>query len=114
GANIRSALAGAEVTGRIYINPRTRAGEGTGGRLKLYAPNPDEPGSSISHWDTSAFPNLLMEPNLTGSLPHSVDLTLPLLYDIGWRPDTASAVAPRGAVDTPAGNGEPKVVTPRP
>ena len=113
GATIRAAL-GSDVMGRIHINPRIRAGEGTGGRLKLYAPNPDEPGSSISHWDTSAFPNLLMEPNLTGSLPHTVDLTLPLLYDIGWRPDTSPALAPRGTVDAPTGNGEPKVVTPRP
>jgi hypothetical protein len=114
GATIRAALGGSGVTCRILINIRMRAGEGTGGRLKLYAPNPDEPGSSISHWDTSAFPNLLMEPNLTGSLRHTVDLTLPLLYDIGWRPDTPSALAPRGAVETPTGNGQPKVVTPRP
>jgi hypothetical protein len=114
GATIRAALGGSGVTGRIHINARMRAGEGSGGRLKLYAPNPDEPGSSISHWDTSAFPNLLMEPNLTGSLPHTVDLTLPLLYDIGWRPDTSPAPVARGAVETTTGTGEPKVVTPRP
>ncbi len=114
GATIRAALGSSAVSGRIHINARMRAGEGWGGRLKLYAPNPDEPGSSISHWDTSAFPNLLMEPNLTGSLPHTVDLTLPLLYDIGWRPDTAPAPVARGSVETTTEAGEPTVVTPRP
>jgi hypothetical protein len=114
GATIRATLAGSAVTGRIHIDARMKAGEGSGGRLKLYAPNPDEPGSSISHWDTSAFPNLLMEPNLTGSLPHTVDLTLPLLYDIGWRPNSAPATAARGAVEKTTEAGEPKVVTPRP
>ncbi len=52
---------------------------GRRGKGPAHAPNPDEPGSSISHWDTSAFPSLLMEPNLTAGLPHTVDLTLPLL-----------------------------------
>ena len=45
-------------------------------------------GSSVSHWDVSAFPNLLMEPNinadLTTTLVPPLDLTLPLLKDLGW------------------------------
>jgi len=31
----------------------------------IYAPNPYESGSSVSHWDTTASPNLLMEPSYT-------------------------------------------------
>ena len=80
---------------RMGADPRRLAGAGALGRPLLYAPNPTEPGSSISHWDTSASPNLLMEPNLSSDLPHEVDLTLPLLRDIGWRSDTLPAAVPR-------------------
>jgi hypothetical protein len=45
-------------------------------------------GSSVSHWDVSASPNLLMEPNINDDLTLSVvpplDLTLTLLKDLGW------------------------------
>lgn len=65
-----------------------KAGADAAGRPLLYTPNPLVPGSSVSHWDVSAFPNLLMEPNSTPSLGISLvppnDLTLPLLKDIGW------------------------------
>ena len=58
----------------------------------LYTPDPVTPGSTISHWDTIAFPNQLMEPAINADLTHSVmppqDLTLPALRDIGWFPDT--------------------------
>ena len=54
----------------------------------MYAPNPVEGGSSISHWDTTLFPNQLMEPSINLDLSHSVvaprDLTFALLRDIGW------------------------------
>jgi hypothetical protein len=53
------------------------------GRPLLYTPNPLIGWSSVSHWDVSAFPNLLMEPNinsdLTTSLVPPLDITLPLL-----------------------------------
>jgi hypothetical protein len=57
-------------------------------RPLLYTPNPRVPGSSVSHWDTSATPSLLMEPNITPGLTTILttpkDLTLPLLKDLGW------------------------------
>jgi hypothetical protein len=60
------------------------------GRVLMFTPNPFQPGSSVSHWDTIAFPNLLMEPNINGDLTHSVvtpqDLTFALLRDLGWNP----------------------------
>jgi hypothetical protein len=43
-----------------------------------------EPGSSISHWDVTAFPNLLMEPAINGNLSSEVDATLAHFADIGW------------------------------
>jgi hypothetical protein len=61
------------------------------GRVLLYTPNPFIGGASVSHWDTSAFRNLLMEPifnGLNGDLTHEVksplDLTLEALRDMGW------------------------------
>jgi hypothetical protein len=54
------------------------------GRVKLYAPNPVEPGSSVSHWDTTATPSLLMEPFITGDEVSDLDLTDELMKDIGW------------------------------
>lgn len=57
-------------------------------RVLMYAPHVVEPGSSVSHWDVSATPNLLMEPVAVGdesrALRPPTDLTLPLLRDIGW------------------------------
>ena len=55
------------------------------GRVELYTPNPVEPGSSVSHWNTPATPpNLLMEPAINTGLPLTGDLTRQLLRDIGW------------------------------
>jgi len=55
---------------------------------RLYAPTSFTSGSSVSHFDSAGFPNLLMEPNISNDLTHSVsppqDLTLSLLRDIGW------------------------------
>lgn len=64
------------------------AGADALGRLKMYAPNPFQGGSSVSHFDTTATPNLLMEPAINGDLTQTVvppiDLTFPLLLDTGW------------------------------
>jgi hypothetical protein len=64
------------------------AGADALGRVKMFAPNPFQSGSSVSHYDTSATPNLLMEPSINGNLTQTVvppiDLTLPLFQDIGW------------------------------
>ena len=57
-------------------------------RVFMFTPNPVQPGSSVSHYDTLAKPNLLMEPFDTPHQPIAVsppqDLTLQLLLDIGW------------------------------
>ncbi len=87
GASLEANL-GSGVFVRIGADPRRLAGAGALNLPLLYAPSPTEPGSSISHWDTTATPNLLMEPNLSANLPHAVDLTLSLLRDIGWSSDT--------------------------
>ena len=57
-------------------------------RVLMYAPTTLASGSSVSHFDTSAYANLLMEPDDTGDLSHSVsppqDLTFSLFRDLGW------------------------------
>lgn len=72
----------------LSVDGSRMAGADGFGRVLLYTPNPYQSGSSVSHWDTIAFPNLLMEPAINGDLTHSVvppqDLTFKLLQDIGW------------------------------
>ena len=81
----------AQVSSGLYlklgVDLTVRSGADSEGRALLYAPSPSQPGSSISHWDDIASPNLLMEPNISDDLEHRVDLTLPLLQDIGWQND---------------------------
>lgn len=53
------------------------------GHLLMYAPDPLEQGSSVSHWDTTLTPDELMEPFLT---PEFQNLVTPgLLQDLGYR-----------------------------
>ena len=87
GAAWRAAAAGGDVEVTLRLDPIVRAGADAENRPLLFAPNPDQPGSSISHWDDLAHPNLLMEPNINGDLPHGVDLTLPVFLDLGWSDD---------------------------
>lgn len=91
GALLKAALQGGTVSGFLGIDLSIRSGADVAGRPLMYSPKPIVSGSSISHWDTIASPNLLMEPNINGDLTHNVkppsDLTLPLLRDIGWYPD---------------------------
>jgi hypothetical protein len=79
------------VSASVGVDPTVRAGADANGRARLYAPLPVSQGSSVSHYDTVAFRNLLMEPAINPDLTHNVkapdDLTLELLRDIGWFPD---------------------------
>jgi PA domain-containing protein len=98
------------VTVQLGINSRRRAGAGLENRAMLYSPNPVEPGSSTSHWDTGAVPNLLMEPNINDDLAHAVDLTLPLLRDIGWTSDADPGTDPRQSPQEATATRQPAVV----
>lgn len=64
------------------------AGTDARGRIQLYTPATYAPGSSVSHFDTTAARNQLMEPFISSDLTHSPvvpqDLTIELLKDIGW------------------------------
>ena len=54
-----------------------------GTHARMYAPNPQQGGSSVSHWDTALNPDQIMEPIYTGPR-HTPVLELPLFQDIGW------------------------------
>jgi hypothetical protein len=77
-----------EELARFYSDPSQLAGADALDRVMVFTPNPYQSGSSVSHWDTSATRNLLMEPAINVDLTQSVqppeDLTLPFFKDIGW------------------------------
>ncbi len=86
--NLIKAQLGSGVTGTVQRDNTVRAGADAFGKALLFTPNPFQSGSSVSHWDTIAFPNQLMEPTINGDLTHNVtppsDLTFSELRDIGW------------------------------
>ena len=91
GNTIKAALTGGSVTATLALDPAVRAGADRAGRALLYTPNPVVQGSSVSHWDTIATPNQLMEPAINQDLKLAVDvphdLTRAQLRDVGWFPD---------------------------
>jgi hypothetical protein len=91
--NAIKAQLGTGVNVTLQLNPSQLAGTDTTGHVLLYAPNPYEGGSSISHFDPSALPNLLMEPAASSDLTADVDLTLAHFTDIGWLDHLPTGVA---------------------
>jgi hypothetical protein len=93
GVTFATGVALANATGvqaRLGLDASQKAGT-LNGFVKLYSPNPVEPGSSVSHFDVSTTPNQLMEPAINADLQPTVslprDLTHSLLRDIGWFAD---------------------------
>lgn len=94
GATLKAALATRTRThsgmfATLKLDASKRPGADASNRALMYAPNPFQGGSSVSHFDVTAFPNMLMEPAINGDLTHEVttpnDLTYRLLKDIGWQ-----------------------------
>ncbi|PWT93975.1 MAG: peptidase, partial [Blastocatellia bacterium] len=87
-ANSIRAQLGGTVNGAILLDHSVFSGADSANRGLMYAPNPLESGSSVSHFDTSMFPNQLMEPNNSADLTHLVDvpqdLVTDVMRDIGW------------------------------
>ncbi len=67
------------------------------GRVRMFAPNPLQQGSSVSHWDESLIPNALMEPVADDDL--GVELAGCLFQDIGWT--VTNLACSTGATPTP-------------
>ncbi|HSF22757.1 MAG TPA: PA domain-containing protein [Blastocatellia bacterium] len=90
GNAIKAQLAGG-VVATLSVDLSVRAGADPAGRARLNAPNPVQPGSSVSHFDPIAFRNQLMEPAINPDLTHNLtapeDLTLAQMRDVGWFAD---------------------------
>ncbi|TAG08455.1 MAG: hypothetical protein EAZ42_10650, partial [Verrucomicrobia bacterium] len=82
GNQLESASPGVTLT--LTQVPGERVGTNAS-RLNLFAPSPFSSGSSISHWVAESSPDLLMEPAVNPVLDRRLDLTLPLMKDLGWQ-----------------------------
>ena len=86
-----AAAQGVDVAVTLRTDPDRPLGTDGNGKVLMYAPNPLEPGSSTSHWDLSATPDLLMEPSASPFLSFAqLDLTVPALRDMAWPPGNAT------------------------
>ena len=90
--NAIKAQLGVGVTATLRLNNARLAGADNLNHPLIYNPNPVQPGSSVSHFDVSAFPNLLMEPAINSDLTN-IDLTRWAFEDIGWFPHTTAVPA---------------------
>ena len=82
------------------------------GRVQLFTPTTLQGGSSISHYGTNTFPNLLMEPFSALGISLDLDLTRQQMRDIGWYadsgadlvPDAITGILPSGSTLVPGTN----------
>lgn len=72
------------VTATLINDPVKRAGTDAANRIFMYSPSTFASGSSVSHFDTSLEPSVLMEPAITGGISSDIDLTRGAFADIGW------------------------------
>jgi MYXO-CTERM domain-containing protein len=75
---------GATVTITLGADKTRLTGADAMGRPYLYASDPIRPGSTVSHWDPLARPDLIQEPESGYNHPHDVTMETALMHDIGW------------------------------
>ena len=56
------------------------------GQMYMYATRPLLEGSTVSHWDTLARPDLMEEPNASYTVSHDLRMEAALMRHIGWTP----------------------------
>jgi hypothetical protein len=95
GVRLKTALQLGTVNVTLRTDPALKAGADAAGHVLVYTPRPYQTGSSVSHWDVSATPDLLMEPALNPGLSADPDLTIAQFADIGWF-ETLTGVEPAG------------------
>ena len=83
-ANGNTLKANLPATVTLNQHPTLKAGANNSGQPLMYSPNPFAGGSSVSHFDVTLTPNVLMEPAINNSLHDQVDLTRDVYEDIGW------------------------------
>ncbi|MEE8126362.1 MAG: FG-GAP-like repeat-containing protein [Nitrospirales bacterium] len=74
-----------------FVGPQLQGASGiltagrTGSHVQMYAPNPVQPGSSVSHFTNTIKPDQLMEPGISsGTAIHDIGLAQALFKDLGW------------------------------
>jgi hypothetical protein len=80
---IRPHVVAGTVTASLMFDGAIGAGT-KAGKVLVYTPTTFAGGSSVSHWDTSADPSLIMEPFNTPNVSADVDLTYQHFQDLGW------------------------------
>lgn len=92
GNTFKANLPGVSVA--VAVDPVLLQGADAVGRPQLFMPNPVQGGSSGSHYDSVASPNLLMEPAINGSLfaAANLDISPNLLQDTGWVLNNGNAI----------------------
>jgi len=105
GDAIKAGLPGVSI--EFFSDPTRLAGTSQG-LVRLYAPGVVALGSSISHFDTVASPNLLMEPFINSDLRSAtnLDLTPSLMQDIGWELETLKIGSCDTGVPSALANGD--------
>ena len=96
GNAIRTATGSGVVTLTLGLDPAHRAGANDAGLARMFDPNPDQPGSSVSHFDVTAYPNELMEPSINSDLTEDLGLAYEVFVDIGWFPQVTAVPAEEG------------------
>jgi len=85
GNAILAQLGGNPVNATLGFDPSSAFAGTTRGFVRMNAPNPIQPGSSVSHFTADTSPDLLMGPAINLNLFNDADLTIPLFRDIGWK-----------------------------
>jgi hypothetical protein len=78
------AAEGSGTTVSLSAQPDQLVGADQQGRVYLYATDPLRLGSSVSHWDVLARPDLILEPNNALAAGHDIRMEAALLRDLGW------------------------------
>ncbi len=99
--------AGRTITLSLSSDSTRLTGADAQGRPYLYASDPVRPGSTVSHWDPLARPDLIQEPESGYQHPHDVTIEAALMRDIGWATFCGNGQLDSGeACDNGAGNSD--------
>ncbi|HMK73201.1 MAG TPA: PA domain-containing protein, partial [Myxococcaceae bacterium] len=107
GSAIQAQLDGGTVNAAFGTSDARGGTDTSGNRVLLYTPSTVVSASSVSHWDTSVYPALLMEPRILHNFRQDLDLTPAVMADLGWSVVQGLSLAMVKALDqaiTPGAN----------
>jgi hypothetical protein len=107
GSAIQAQLDGGTVSATFGTSNARGGTDPSGDQVLLYTPATVVSASSVSHWDTTAYPALLMEPRILHNFRQDLDLTPAVMADLGWSVIQGLSLAMAKALDqtiTPGAN----------